>query len=166
MKEKPLGKITVSAITARSGINRTTFYKNYENIDQLFNMVCLRLTRDVLRVRSSDIRTTDDLIAYGRLSYRRTIQNMDRFRLLGGSHGDMRFLWNFSNVFNTRMRHIAEHIGVTDRSIWRGIDASSGILSLRLCDAIYGDQFKDVPLPEDITRYQTDRSLFENIAQS
>ena len=54
LEEMPARRITVSALVERAGVNRSTFYRRYQTLDDVFDDVMLSLDEETLGVWSPD----------------------------------------------------------------------------------------------------------------
>lgn len=85
LKEKPVGKVTVTELCEKAQINRATFYKHYLDVPDLLE----KIEEDLFdKIRASfdqkEIKLKDFLVSMMRY----TQENQDRFIALGGEHGD------------------------------------------------------------------------------
>lgn len=55
--EMPARRITVSALVERAGVNRSTFYRRYQVLDDVFDDIMLALDEETLGVWSPDVRS-------------------------------------------------------------------------------------------------------------
>ena len=65
LEKKDLGYITIKEICSKAGVNRSTFYLHYENINDLFNETIENLNKDFLISFKSEDKTNtspDDLV--------------------------------------------------------------------------------------------------------
>ncbi|MDR1231665.1 MAG: TetR/AcrR family transcriptional regulator [Spirochaetaceae bacterium] len=71
MDEKPYGKITVSDITEKAGIARQTFYRNYDDKDDVvFEYVNNVMHTDLLKIETKqDSRKQNDIVLMFNLAY-------------------------------------------------------------------------------------------------
>ena len=93
MEEKSIYKITVKELCDRAMINRSTFYDNYENLDDFFDHVikdvAYGLVRDIDKGRELADMLTDKEVAKSRYTrwYQHVHDHYDEFRLLMGDNG-------------------------------------------------------------------------------
>jgi len=101
MNEKPYGKITVSDITEKAGIARQTFYRNYDNKDEVvFEYLLNTINTDLLNIKEGEEPNTIILV----LDYQYIIKHQKylicRYKLCYQVTGCLRvfFDWFINNM--------------------------------------------------------------------
>ena len=106
VEEMPARRITVSALVERAGVNRSTFYRRYQTLDDVFDDVMLSLDEETLGVWSPDVRSgvprDDDLQSLLELHK----QHADTLRTILNSELAPRYADHVSRIVTDRLHDI------------------------------------------------------------
>lgn len=99
LKEKPLNRITVKEITEIADVNRTTFYRHYQDIFDMFHQVEDDLLAEFKRmVTAQPVRSLDDLYGFYVNIFAFVGENADMGQLLTGPNGDLSLVEKFKET--------------------------------------------------------------------
>ena len=163
--EKPYGAIKVTEIIRLADVNRSTFYKNYTSVPDLFEKQQQSLCGAVLNSDVPQPETADALQAYKRALAERLLRSeMERISLLGGEHGDVRTFWMVGNAIRQKLEQQAGRLEVRDEAVLRNIQSAPGFFASLLCDYVYHEKLLGRWQQEIPANYDVTKTFFENLA--
>lgn len=163
LREKPYRKIKVSDVVEKAQINRSTFYKNYEDVIHLYRALCDALTEQFFSLEPPQITDKHDLYVYCERLHRSVRAHMEEIRLLGGEHGSIHFLYERSDAYRRRMEAAAQKYGIAVSE--ELLQAYGSMMCVWLNNEIYGTLWQSY-LYRDYSTGAVDlsKTLFENVA--
>lgn len=165
LREKPYAAIKVTEIIRLADVNRSTFYKNYTSVPDLFQKQQQSLCNVLRTLPLEKANDADALRAFTHELLRRFLaQYQEKMTLLGGDHGDVRTFWQLGDAIRARLDAEADKSGVSDPAVRRNIESAPGFFSSLLCYHVYRDALRQLWLTYPTTAYDTDKSFFENVA--
>lgn len=163
--KKPYGAIKVTEIIRLADVNRSTFYKSYTSVPDLFEKQQQSLCGAVL---NSDVplpETPDGMEAYTRALAEQLLRDeMERISLLGGAHGDVRTFWLVGDAIRQKLEQEAERLKIRDEAVLRNIRSAPGFFASLFCERVNESRLQarwQQTLSED---YDVSKTFFENMA--
>ena len=118
-------------------ISRSSFYRNFEDIFELYNSVCEDIITDVLLDIQEDFVQRDMRLFVEAIS-EKVLHHSEKIRLVAGKNGNKLFVFRLRNsVYETLRRHIMS-AGKRDDTHWL---KDAGIINVCYCM-----QFPELPL--------------------
>ena len=168
LRELPYQKITVRALIERAGVNRATFYRNYENTQALVRAILLRLADRIAVPPPFEVKDAGDLEAYARLILDNAKKEQATVYLLSAEHGDILNAYRLATAVRDRLRTVQQTADITGK----GVDANVELSAYSMCVLFMNNAFPPAQLrgyePEDALpqgfAYDLENSLMENTA--
>ena len=135
MREKELGKITVTDVVTRADLNRGTFYSHYQDIRAVIEQIENEIIDNMLELLGDFHynKFFDDPLPLLLKVSRNIEKDLEFYRVLINSSGSQQFLIKLENVFIEYMKNnsdIPEHIKRTPEFIIRAHFFAGGIINL------------------------------------
>lgn len=162
LAEKPCAKITVSELIQAANVNRSTFYRNWEDVPTLLEDMEKTLTDELLGEPTSDVHTAQELEAYTMRVFEKMRGNAECLRLLAGKNGEPRFPHDFGCRLRETLTEIADREKLRDEKLRRCIGLSTVFVSSYVYDIIGRDPSGITPTPYD---YDLSVSFSENVGR-
>ena len=157
-------RISVSALTRRAGVNRTTFYKCFPNVDALYDACCEDIAKKFLDVPVPQDKTEAEMLPYGQQLWRIMEENRELLILLSHRVGRRGLPYTIGKRLQ---RQLEESLSAQDRSSFdaeKNLDIFPELFSVWL-GAIQINQIAPRLFPDrKLPVYRTRRSLIDNIA--
>lgn len=164
IKEKPYQKITVSSIIAAANVNRSTFYRNFENVEDLMECITEELTQKIVVPPTFPIRNTADLEQYSMQIFQRAQEYHHWVTLLCGENGKMEVAYRVASAASERLVTEAKAAGINDPAVLRVAEMASPQLSFYfIAGELPQEQNTPAPVPE--IRYDNACSILQNVAR-
>lgn len=135
LKEKPCKKITVSELTKKSGVNRSTFYRHYTDIFDLFEKTCDAVIADTVNTQEKippekSKRYIESLcISY----YEAATRNVEIIGVLYKSNSEVRFLNKVRRVWCDNILSKMKAFDIkSDRDLFLHVDKAAVYFILKL----------------------------------
>lgn len=166
LREKHYSKINVTEVVNAAKVNRSTFYRHYENIPSLFERVCADFTEEMLSPGADDVQSKEQFQQYVEILIEKEKNNVEKMRLLAGEHGDIRFIYLHARAVKEKLSEIAKRKGLQEEDTLECISLSTEYFS----SFIYVITFlsalpKEARFVNSEIDYNLRMSLFENISE-
>lgn len=165
LREKPYAAIKVTEIIRLADVNRSTFYKSYTSVPDLFEKQQQSLCAAVLDSDVPPPQTPDALQAYTRALAQQLLRDeMERISLLGGDHGDVRTFWFVGDAIRQKLEQEAARLEIRDEAALRNIRSAPGFFASLFCERVNEARLQarwQQTLSED---YDVSKTFFENMA--
>ena len=162
LKDRPLKRVTVSAICETADVNRSTFYRHYENVDDLFEVICDDLVDAMTYPPEKPIENAADLEAHARAI---TEKSKDRFGVIGllsSPNGDVQFAYRVGMAMRDHLATLWEATGLDDPAVDRCIGTIPAIFP-----AVISYVSDDALTQEDdrvVVEFDDSQSFLDNVA--
>ena len=164
---RDLNKISVSALTKEAGINRTTFYKLFPNVQALYDACCEDLTQEFLSIPIPKEKTAADMLKnYGLVLWSTMKREQETMTLL--SHRIPRRDLPYKIAMRLRA-HLAASLRTEERvsfTVHENLAVFPDLFSTWLSQIHINALFPDLYPDQNLRAYDPSRSLIENIADS
>ena len=166
LKEKSYREIKVTELIVPAQINRTTFYKNFSSVSDLFEKAQARLCDALRTLELSRPKNREELRCFSKEMIDQFLDgNKEDVFLLGGDNGNVLTFWKLGDVFAARMKAEAEALGLEkDPGVRKNLVVASGFLSSMLCYLTCYDKLSVIWRNPLQGPYDVKRSFFENAA--
>ena len=166
LREKPYSAIKVTEIIRLADVNRSTFYKKYTSVPDLFQALQRETADALMSVPADPPHTPQELESFAQMIFTRFWNaHSEEVALLGGDHGDVRTLWYIGEKIQQRLTQVADAGGITDEKVRKNIQAAPGFAASTLCYRIYQTKLRAIwDSAPDVT-YDETKSFFENVAE-
>ena len=165
LQDTPYQNIKVTRIVQLAEVNRSTFYKYYTSVPDLFEHLQRALCDEITGTHVLPPETPETMRAFTRHVFDAFVQDHRReIRLLGGNHGDVRTFWYIGEAMRELLTREADRLGVTDAAVRRNIAGAPGFFASLLCSVVNREM-----LLASWSRFQTahfdeSKTFFENMA--
>jgi len=165
LREKPFGAIKVTEIIRLADVNRSTFYKNYISVPDLFEKQQKALCAAVLGSDVPPPQTPDGMEAYTRALVEQLLRDeMERISLLGGAHGDVRTFWLVGDAVRQKLEQEAERLKIRDAAVLRNIRSAPGFFASLFCERVNEARLQARWQQTHTEDYDVSKTFFENMA--
>ena len=165
LQEKPYAAIKVTEIIRLAQVNRSTFYKSYTSVPDLFEKQQQALCGVVLDSRVPPPETADALQHYTRALVEQLVHDeMERIRLLGGDHGDVRTFWFIGDAIRQKLEQEAARLEVRNEAVLRNIRSASGFFASLFCARVNEARLQTRWQQAPSKGYDISKTFFENMA--
>lgn len=164
LKEKPYQKITVSAIIAGAQVNRSTFYRNFENVEDLMECATDEVTKVIAVPPVSPVTDRASLEAYGQHLMDLAAEHREWAALLCSENGKPTNGYRIANAVRERLEEERKAAGVDDPDVVNCINLASPTLSFYFKAGnvpLEGDP--SVPQPE--IEFDPQCSMLQNVGR-
>lgn len=131
LRVKAYNKIKVSDIIKAADVNRSSFYRHFDDVYSLYTEVCDDLINVILLEMpvACDI---SDLRRVAENALARALTFVDEIKLLAGKHGNKQFLYRLRNAYFESLKTNAVKNGLWNEDIRYMVSFSSDYLTLSL----------------------------------
>lgn len=165
LREKPYAAIKVTEIIRLADVNRSTFYKSYSSVPDLFENQQQSLCAAILGSDVPPPQTPDALQAYTRaLAQQLLREEMERISLLGGAHGDMRTFWLVGDAIRQKLEQEAARLEIRDEAVLRNIRSAPGFFASLFCERVNEARLQARWQQTMYEDYDVSKTFFENMA--
>ena len=164
LREKSYQKITVSSLLLLARVNRSTFYRNFENIDDLMECVTDESLKSIAVEPPFPVSGRDDLERYARVMFDNAQERREEVALLCGKNGNMLAAYRIASAVRDRLADAIDAAGITDPAVKRVAEMASPQLSFYF---MAGDLPKktDGVILKPVIRYDKSLSMLENVSR-
>lgn len=135
LRDKPYNKIKVSELIKAAEISRSSFYRNFEDVYELYNAVCEDIITDVLLDVQEDFNQRDMRLFVEAVS-EKVLRHAEKIKLVAGKNGNKLFVFRLRNSFYESLRRHIAGAGKWDDTHRYFVTFSADYLSIVLSDAI------------------------------
>ena len=125
LREMPYQKITVRALIERAGVNRATFYQNYENTEALVHAILLELADRIAVPPPFAVTDASSLEAYAKLMMENAAKLQSTVYLLSAEHGDILNAYRLATMVRDRLRAVQQAANITGRGVEANVELSA-----------------------------------------
>lgn len=162
---KPYNKIKVSDIISTADINRSTFYRNYEDIFELYEDICNEEITSILN-DIHPMHSSEDVRIAAFAAKNKAMKHIDKIKLLCGKNGNLQFLYKLRNEYFDAMKKNAEEAYLWDEDRHYIVSFSADYLILYLSREI-SENRPDINLYDDIDyTYYYDIDPIDNVTSA
>ena len=129
LKTTPYRKIKVTALIREAGVNRSTFYLYFENIDDLLECVTEELQQQIAVEPPFPVTDTASLERYANVMFDFARENHPKTALLCGENGDMAIAYRLAEAVKERLTAAKTAAGITDPAVENCLNMASPSLS-------------------------------------
>ncbi|MBR0508541.1 MAG: TetR/AcrR family transcriptional regulator [Clostridia bacterium] len=165
LRTRSYKKISVSQLCAAAGINRSTFYLYFNDVGQLFESVCEKLTAALLEGHET-VKNEETLETFAMDGiFLRADALRERLQLVSGENGDVLFFHTCALQIRQVLKTLEARCRVQDKVLRERIGMAAGFYSVALYLFLHG------PFPGSAADGQPDFSydirisLFRNVSK-
>ena len=164
LRDTPYRKIKVSALIAAAGVNRSTFYRIFENTEDLMECVAEELQQRITVPPPFAVTNAETLERYANLLFDLARQNHAKAALLSGENGDMSVAYRLAEAVKNRLTAAKDAAGISDPGVERCLQMAGPSLAFYfITGGVAPEQDIHEPIRFEIV-YDRKRSLLENVA--
>lgn len=165
LRVKPYNKIKVSEVIKAAGVNRSSFYRSFEDIYSLYTAMCEELINSILlsmpqQPDPDESGTTVNAAAEKALAF------SDAVKLLAGKNGNKQFLYKLRNSYYDALRVNAISSGIWTEELHYQLNFSADFLTLRLCATIMDEEYEEKNFADVDYVYDHDADPLDNISEA
>ena len=131
LRVKQYNKIKVSDIIKAADVNRSSFYRHFDDVYSLYTEVCDDLI-NVILLEMPVASDTADLRRVAEDALRRALTFVEEIKLLAGRNGNIQFLYKLRNAYFEALKTNAVKNGLWNEDIRYMVSFSSDYLTLSL----------------------------------
>ncbi len=162
--DKPYQKITVSALIAAADVNRSTFYRHFENVEDLLECAADETLQKIAVEPPFPVADAASLEQYANVMFAQAQKYHPIVTRLSGEHGDVRVAYRIANAVRDRLLTAANAAGITDANVLRVAGMVSPQLSFYfMAGDIPQTDAAEMPAPE--MAFDVSRSMLENVGR-
>ena len=128
---KQYNKIKVSEIIKAADVNRSSFYRHFDDVYSLYTEVCDDLI-NVILLEMPVASDTSDLRQIAEDALHRALTFVEEIKLLAGKHGNKQFLYKLRNAYFEALKTNAVKNGLWNEDILYMADFAADYLTLTL----------------------------------
>lgn len=165
LKEKDYNRIKVSELISAANVNRSTFYRNFEDVYSLYSAICNDL-KEEMEKEIHAIFDPSDMRKSAIRSVAKVLEHSDKIALLAGRKGNRKFLYDIRNTCFNALKKDTEEAGLWNEDRHYIIGFSADFVVLKLAYIILDDdnEFNDF---EDIDyTYDLDADPIDNVVRA
>ena len=162
--DKPYQKITVSALISAADVNRSTFYRHFENVEDLLECAADETQKKIVVEPPFPVTDAVSLEQYAKVLFGLAQQYHPCVTRLSGGNGDVRIAYRIAKAVRDRLLQAAKAAGITDANVLRVAEMVSPQLSFYFMSGDIG-QPGDVDLPTPEMTFDVTRSMLENVGR-
>ena len=165
LKVKPYNKIKVSEIIKAADVNRSSFYRHYEDVYSLYTELCDELINVILveMPRASD---GADIRQNAEKALDRALAFTDEIKLLAGKNGNKQFLYKLRNSYYEALKTNAEKNGLWDMDRQYIVSFSADYLTLSLSRQITEESYTPIDFAGINFVYDFSADPVDNISEA
>lgn len=165
LREKSYRQIKVTQLIALASVNRSTFYKKYKSVPQMFEQMQAALCDRVQTLPLDAPQTADELRGFARRLFEALLdESREQIILLGGPNGDVRLFWFLGEAMQRRLQREAAAISANDPDVQKNLAAAPGFFASLFCYLAYREEMHIVGTLLLEVAYDFEISYFENAA--
>jgi len=164
LREKPYNKITVSAIISTAHVNRSTFYRYYENVEDLMECATEELTQIITPAPPFQVTDADTLEKYSNIIFDLAKKHSVYIGLLSGENGKVSSAYRIANAIRDRLEEEKQKAGIDDPGVERCIRLSSPTLSFyfKAGNTLYDGNYY---VPDAEIEFDPSCSMLQNVSR-
>ena len=165
LKVKQYNKIKVSDIIKAADVNRSSFYRHFDDVYSLYTEVCDDLINAILIEMpvASDI---SDLRQIAENALNRALTFVDEIKLLAGKHGNIQFLYKLRNAYFEALKTNAVKNGLWNEDIMYMADFAADYLTLSLSRITMGEEIVRIDFSGIDYVYDFDADPVDNVSEA
>ena len=164
LADTPYTKIKVSALIAQAKVNRSTFYRYFENTEDLLECTAEALQQKIAVEPPFPVTDVSSLEDYADAIFALAQKHHATVALLGGENGDMAVAYRIAEAVKERLSAAKEAAGITDPAVENCLRMASPTLSFYFITGGVHALGKDrTPLVMEI-EYDRSHSMLANVS--
>ena len=164
LKDKPYTKITVSAVIALAQVNRSTFYRNFENVEDLMECATDEVTKVIAVEPPFPVTDRASLERYGQLIMDLAAEYHQWAALLCSENGKSANGYRIANAVRDQLEAVKQAAGISDPEVDNCINLASPTLSF-FFKAGFVFLAGDLSAPQAEIRFDPACSMLQNVGR-
>ena len=161
---EPLQKINVSSLIKAAKVNRSTFYRNYENTEDLMECVTEELQQKIAVEPPFAVDNEATLEQYANVMFDLAQQYHDSVAILSGEHGDFGVAYRIAEAVKNRLETAKNNAGIKNPAVENCLKMASPALSFYfITGGVYALPRDRRPLEFEI-EYDRTHSMLANVS--
>ena len=162
---KQYNKIKVSEIIKAADVNRSSFYRHFDDVYSLYTEVCDDLI-NVILLEMPVASDTSDLRQIAEDALHRALTFVEEIKLLAGKHGNIQFLYRLRNAYFEALKTNAVKNGLWNDDILYMSDFAADYLTLSLSRIIMEEEISFPDLSAIDYEYDFSADPVDNVSEA
>lgn len=164
LADTPFHKIKVSSLVETARVNRSTFYRNFENTEDLLECVTEELQQKISVEPPFPVTDAASLERYANVIFDAAQEYREKIALLSGENGDLNIAYRIAEAVKERLSAEKDAAGITDPAVENCLKMAGPTLSFYFITG--GDSFLQddrTPLVIEL-EYDRTHSMLANVS--